>query len=109
MTEEQWLTSVDPEPMRTFLRNKSQERKMRLWACSCCRRIWHLVTEHRCHHALEVAERYADGLATIAELDQAHRDAVLVSNEDDDRWAQAIVADGGDLGPGYTPHEGLND
>jgi hypothetical protein len=67
MNEEEWLECTDPEPMLRILRHRATERKLRLFACASCRRIWHLLDE-RNHRALEVAERYADGVATLDEL-----------------------------------------
>jgi hypothetical protein len=100
MTEEEWLACRDPAPMIEFLRGPrivSSEvlrgnrievyrgrdeavnaRKMRLFACACCRRIEHLVTPARieraigkrqaakfnlncCLRMLELSECYADG------------------------------------------------
>jgi hypothetical protein len=37
MTEGEWLTATDPEPMLAFLPGKMSERKIRLLACACCR------------------------------------------------------------------------
>jgi hypothetical protein len=44
------------------------DREARLFACWCVRQVWHLRTDQRSRTAIEVAERYADGQATDAEL-----------------------------------------
>jgi hypothetical protein len=47
------------------------ERLHRHYAVWCARQVQHLMTDHRSLAALDVAERYADGLATEAELADA--------------------------------------
>jgi hypothetical protein len=39
-----------------------------LVTCACCRRVWHLLADPRSRQAVGVGERYADGLATRADL-----------------------------------------
>ena len=64
---------------RTVLWMADAERDLRLFACWCVRNTplhdgrtaWDLLTDKRSQTAVEVAERYADGLATQDELDAA--------------------------------------
>jgi hypothetical protein len=69
MTEAEWLTCTDPTPMLEFLRGKASDRKLRLFAAACCRRVWHLLNADVSKPGVEVIERYSDGLATDSELD----------------------------------------
>jgi hypothetical protein len=75
MTEPEWFTCVDPEEMLGFLAGKASERKLRLVAAACCRRIWDLLTDDRSRDGVEAAERFADGLLTPEELDAARDNA----------------------------------
>lgn len=63
MTEQEWRTCTDQRPMLDFLHHRATERKLRLFACACCRRAWNLLPEP-CRHAVLVSERSADGEAT---------------------------------------------
>ncbi len=65
--EKQWLASTHPTWMLEIVRTKMSQRKLRLFAVACCRRTEHLFVDARCHEALEVAERFADALATSNE------------------------------------------
>ena len=47
------------------------DREIRLFAVSCARQVQHLMTDQRTIDALDVAERYANGEATKAELTAA--------------------------------------
>jgi hypothetical protein len=74
-TAAEWLASADPAPLLSF---PHSDRKLRLFACACCRRIWHLLSDERCRAAVIVAERYADGHATTDELVAVREDAAAV-------------------------------
>jgi hypothetical protein len=80
MDEEHWLTCTDPTPMLEFLGDVAESpmfefaqsqvgsRKMRLFACACCRRLGPLLSIPRSRRAVEVAERYADRQASAVAL-----------------------------------------
>jgi len=74
MTEAEWLACVDPMPMLEFLRGKASDRKLRLFACACCHRVGnHLWSGSIGQEAILTAEKYADGMATLEELDACRR------------------------------------
>jgi hypothetical protein len=64
MTEKEWLAATDPAPLMEFLRDKASDRKLRLFAVACCRRVLGLVPTKRNREGLEVAEAFADGMTT---------------------------------------------
>jgi hypothetical protein len=75
MTEADWLASGCSYQMFQFIRCTADRRKLRLFACSGCRRIWNLLSDRRSRIAVEVSERYADGWATKEELSAAQSEA----------------------------------
>src|SRR5438445_3712223 len=75
MTEAEWLAGSEPWYMLAFVKRKgvATDRKLRLFAIACCRLPSHPVyDEYR--KALGISERYADGLATLRELREAHNE-----------------------------------
>jgi hypothetical protein len=68
MTGAEWLSCTDWERMWKLLHGKASVRKARLFACACCRRVWHLLGEGPSRDAVLTAERFADGQATRDEL-----------------------------------------
>jgi len=67
MTEQEWLNCTDPTPMLEFLRGKASDRKLRLFAVACSRRLWACI-DALGRTAVEVAESFADGLAGPDEM-----------------------------------------
>ena len=72
MTEAEWLAATDPTPMLEYVLGTASDRKLRLFAVACCRRLWHLVIDPRSRQAVEVAERFTDCLATDEERQLAY-------------------------------------
>jgi len=73
----------------------SHDREMRLFAVWCARQVQHLMKDPRSIAALDVAERYAAGLATSAELAaawNAARDAADSASAEDVPRATAWAA-----------------
>jgi hypothetical protein len=76
MTEAEWLACGDPGTMDLFLSDRGEvsERKFRLFGCACVRDVWDDLPHDALRRAVEVCERFADGLATAEEL-RAAREA----------------------------------
>jgi hypothetical protein len=75
MTEAEWKACPDPQTLLEFLRGRVSDRKLRLFAAACCRRVWHRLSDARCRQAVEVAEEYADGLAGVDDLASSGKSA----------------------------------
>jgi hypothetical protein len=93
MTEAEWLACADPNRMLNFWYNDWRRRnaeqsvtaifrdaplaedaqqplnkRLRLFACACCRRVWRLLREAGSRAVVETAERFAEGAATAEQL-----------------------------------------
>src|SRR5262249_12117174 len=73
--EEKWLALQtvprNPPFLQRLPAGPVSERKLRLFLCACCRRIWDRLPDDSHRRAIEVAERFADGLADLAALEEA--------------------------------------
>jgi hypothetical protein len=81
MTEPEWLACDNSTEMLRSLPSDVCDRKLRLFACHCCRSLWHLLLDNRSRVAVEVTERWADGFATEAELEVAEFGSDQVKEE----------------------------
>jgi hypothetical protein len=95
MTESEWQACADPNPMLQELRGRVSDRKLRLFACACSRRIFHLLTDPRSRRAVLIAERAADGLVDEKKLKAAWGDARRSIN-------QVSRATNRNMPPGFT-------
>jgi hypothetical protein len=75
MNEVAWLGGSDPTAMLDYLADKGLDRKLRLFACACVRRCWSRVKFAPERNAVETAERFAEGEAKFAALQQARERA----------------------------------
>jgi hypothetical protein len=78
MTEQERLESNATREMLEFLWGKGSDRKLRLFACGFCRSIDEVLADEDCRDAVQVAEQFADGVASREELDAAWRTARAV-------------------------------
>ncbi len=99
MTEEEWLGGSDPRAMLDQVRDRLSERKLRWFACACVRQVGTSLLDERSRQAIEVAERYADGRASPAELAGAEAVVFQVARladhratMSDPRWAATRAA-----------------
>jgi hypothetical protein len=91
MDEATWGLCPDPFEMLNFLQagGWGSDRKLRLVCCAFCRAVEHLLTDARYRMALDVAERYADGLADVSEMRQAHASVMQASTHTEDyEWSE---------------------
>src|SRR5262245_55940105 len=65
--------------MLQFLRGRVSDRKLRLFACACCRSVRGFIPEGPCREAVAVSLRFADGKATAEELAIARKAAVTAA------------------------------
>jgi hypothetical protein len=62
MTEAQWLACTSPHELLHHIRATASHRKLRLFACACCRPLLGKVEKVSMKQKLTAAERFADGL-----------------------------------------------
>jgi hypothetical protein len=69
MTEAEWLAFPHLyDRIRSLGMQAGTERRLRLFACVCCRRVWHLLQVDAAKRVVEYSEAYADGKVSAAEL-----------------------------------------
>jgi len=88
VSEELWIAGIDPHQMSQFLGAAPSERKLRLFACACARRVWHtLFAGDPSRRAVESAERFADNPDNPEELKWARAAIVRALEWHPGEWA----------------------
>jgi len=95
MNEAQWLPGTSPVGMLQSLRGKISDRKLRLFACACCRRVWDLLPDDANRNLVVAAENYPeapswpksyDGLQEWARKYPELDDAMRASSAGEREW-----------------------
>ncbi len=95
MNEEQWLAGTDFYDMLQYLHQQGKMRKLRLFAVACCRRLDHLPVVKRARTAVDLAERFADGVVAKAGMLEASKAAWAAARWTRDAARTANVAASG--------------
>lgn len=77
MTEVEWTTSNKARKMLQSIMNNPiiSNRKLRLFACACVRSVWDLLENEKSRYAVQMSEKFADGLISSEELEKARHEA----------------------------------
>jgi hypothetical protein len=114
MTEAEWVACAEPAPMLEFVSGRATDRKLRLFACACCRMAWDWLYPLE-RDAVALMERVAEGRAdegeraaayeaTRRQFDQQSRDCTPMALDLLDRDAR-FGADAALLLLSVDPHE----
>jgi hypothetical protein len=77
-----------------ILKNRGSDRKLRLFAVACCRRVWHLIKRKGWQNVLELTEQYAEGAVKKKDVAKASSKAAeyyAVRIAESARWASEAV------------------
>lgn len=138
MNEAEWFSSDDPGAMLEHVKDKISSRRLRLFACGCCRQVWGRLTDdapcpaceqyrkegikncggyypgcdgsgrvNRSRLAVEVAERFADGLATIEEIGAAWASVWPLDDSEPDMVAETCEEEAAYAARAWTTPKGL--
>jgi hypothetical protein len=89
MTEDEWTGCTDLYQMLEFLPDQANDRKFRLFAVACHRRLWHRFEDERTRRAIELAERMADEPVDEQRWYEVHEAAKAAWEE---AWAASLAA-----------------
>jgi hypothetical protein len=93
MTEPEWLESKNPQPMLEYLVGRATERKFRLFAIECCRRVQKYIVDPRCIQALITLEENVQASRYDSQFEVAANNARAVWHERLYQVMASIVGD----------------
>src|SRR5262245_50113038 len=94
MTEEEGLSCTDIERLLSHLKGENKkrlDRKARLFACASARRVW-VRMDAKGRNAVDVAEQFADGLATTEELTSSHDVGMNAWSQSGNTWPVMLIS-----------------
>jgi hypothetical protein len=92
-TEREWLECAHPHDLLYFLNDKASDRKLRLFGCACVRQFWLKLKEQSPERkGVEIAERFADGLADMRELQRINKQLAEMCWEPQPSWGMCTGA-----------------
>ena len=83
MTEAEWLACDSPRVLLKHLGRQFSDRKLRLFACACCRRVWRYASDKRLAGIIDAIEQYANGEAAERDRLTAQKAAIAVGRGTD--------------------------
>lgn len=83
---------------------RDNKRLMRLLSVACCYLIWDLIKDEKNQRAVEVAELYADGLATEEERAKAHSSSSASASSASSAAYSAFAYSAADYTAAYTAY-----
>jgi hypothetical protein len=90
LTEYRWLAAADFDAAAWMIRRIWQDtpypsvRKSQLFAYACARQVWPFMPDENCRRAVDIAEKFIEGLATR----QAAESAAIAAMESYRTWDQ---------------------
>lgn len=78
-----WLAETDVFTLLTSVKAQAgSQRRARLFACACCRRVWNLLQVEAARRIVEFAEAYADGDLSLEDLHAANNSTYFADFDD---------------------------
>jgi hypothetical protein len=101
VTPDQWLACDDPLLMLEVLHGRASDRKLRLFAVACVRRVSYMVQDEG--HPVDIAEKFADSTASEAERGVAENQSFWQDEFNRSVLVEPYTAPGEEIVEPYIP------